>query len=342
MSGNTVDSAALVGALKAWNNFKLEQECWELYVGNFDEPVGYVKEDIKRAIDWDFSFNKQFQLDDSKKTIKVKDPATANKAFEDLYVANQGKSFVNGDTFNKWINSKKTNYHPIFTTDPRLDHLQVPSPLRGVLGILTAGIHVNVYSTKDNKIDKIWVSERSQGKTYAGCYDQIIAGGMEPEHCRDPWMTFEEECHEETKYRFENKKLWRVVDGDKEPREIGKPEEASQIYFFTDKNDDRVGESEKGHIEPGVRFCFDVKIAEGEEPRHNPDDKSSEGFKPFTVDEIKESLKKQKWKANCGLVMLDFLRRQELLSADEAKAVKEALDSKPELPIPERFLEFST
>lgn len=340
MSGNFV-----VDALEAWNNFKDLEGCWKLYIGSYNKAVGYFKKDIKEAINWDLPFAEQFDLDATNKTITVKKAATANKAFEDMFDQNRGRQFFDEQTVDKWLSKKckaredstikRPDYHPIFTQGrPDLKDLKVPSPLRGITGNLTAGIHVNAYTTKSDKVtvDKIWVSKRLEGKAYGGCYDQIIAGGMEPHHNLDPWATFKQECEEESMYKLEGKKFKRVLKGSV----IGEAEGPTKIYFFTDKiYDDRVGASEKDHIEPGVRFCFDVKIAEGEVPDPNPEDKSSSGFKALTVNEIKQSLKDGNWKPNCGLVMLDFLRRKDLLSAEEKSAVM-ALDSPSfGLPVPD-------
>ncbi|CAH0026377.1 unnamed protein product [Clonostachys rhizophaga] len=78
---------------------------------------------------------------------------------------------------------------------------------------------------------------------------------------------------------------------------------AGRIYFRT-KKDKTAGVKEDGYIEPGVRFCFYLKLEKDLTPTPNKEEKAIGRFLPLSVKEVIKSIEGGQWKPRSGLVML--------------------------------------
>jgi 8-oxo-dGTP pyrophosphatase MutT (NUDIX family) len=331
--------------LAKMNNYAHEEvlKQWKLYAVRVDDEhlIGFVPQEYAVRALWDEAF---FETMPNDKAILLKAPQTTkpikdmNKGLEKFCKQNRHQEgFRHG--LRPWFEDKETgmkvDFHPILSARCDLNGLKVPSPIRGILGILTAGVHVNVYSIREDQhrrdeVEYIWVSERSSlALTYRGCYDQIVAGGMNLEDGMNPMLTLEREAKQEAGLilNIEEKCLYDEC-GDT----VGEVQDAGRIYFCI-KKDRKAGNEEVGHIEPGMRFCFDVEVPRDLELAHNED--SIKSFTKLTVDEVVQSLAQYKWKPNSALVMADFLRRRGKLGNKEmTRNALEMLQKKPPLPMP--------
>lgn len=327
-----------------WNNLSVHEfeSGWKFLVLHYDVAVGYIPEDFVKVATWDKTI---FQQDPEKKDIRLnprdKSVEGCNKALVMFCVQNRDRlGFKNG--LEPWLEKKKKydlegnampDYTPVLTRSPGLEGLKTPSPIRGILGILTSGVHMNAYTVKkdyngEEVVDAIWVSYRkSSKKAYGDCYDQIVAGGMDPEDERNPWTTLHREAGEEAGYECDGN-IMRLIKGS---TRVGIIDGFRTIYYRT-RRDAKAGKAEEGHIEPGVRFCFDLKLDARQIPRPN---EAGMDFYHYSVDEIKESLREGLWKPNSGLVMLDFLLRRGLVdSQSDREAIENLSTQGPPLVIP--------
>jgi 8-oxo-dGTP pyrophosphatase MutT (NUDIX family) len=219
----------------------------------------------------------------------------------------------------KWL-QKREDYHPIRGVNCALTGLKVPSPLRGILGIVTTGVHLTVYTIKNVRgrpTTYIWVSKRSARKsTYAGKLDQLVAGGMDPEDNMDPLKALKREAMEEAGLAVDIASRSVFKDG----RFLGRFRAQSRISFYDRK--DREAGGEEGHLEPGIRYTYELQVP----PDFTPTPHDKEGIERFllkSVDEVKADLKDSAWKPNCGLVMLDFLLRNGEIKPEEDEHYEE-------------------
>ena len=338
-------SRSLKDVVDGWNNLPVDEfeSGWKFLLLHHDDVVGYIPDDFARAATWD---EKLFDQDFERKLIRLtpgdKSVEGCNRALVAFCEQNRDcPGFKNG--LEPWLGKKhkydldKKNvpdYAPLLTRHPELEGLKAPSPIRGILGILTSGVHMNAYTVKrddngDQVVDKIWVSYRkSVKKAYGDCYDQIVAGGMDPEDERNPWVTLDREASEEAGYECKGTVMRHARDA----RRVGVIDGFRTIYYCT-KRDARAGKAEEGHIEPGVRFCFDLRLDAEQTPRpHEP----GMDFYQYPVDKIKESLRQGMWKPNSGLVMLDFLLRRGLVeSPSDCEAIEKLSTQGPPLEMPE-------
>jgi hypothetical protein len=91
-------------------------------------------------------------------------------------------------------------------------------------------------------------------------------------------------------------------------QKIGSLVDAGRIYFRT-KKDKTAGVEEDGYIEPGVRFCFYLKLEKGLTPTPNKEEKAIGRFLLLSVKEVIKSIEGGQWKPRSGLVMLAFLHK---------------------------------
>ncbi|KAF5023331.1 hypothetical protein F66182_4639 [Fusarium sp. NRRL 66182] len=251
--------------------------------------------------------------------------------------------------FDRWLAKPESQreFQPIHTSRQDRQDFVIPLPARGMFGAITVGVHLNVYTVKRaadgrESIDRIWVSHRANGPdlSYPGMLDQIVAGGMDPKDAGAtgilaPRLTLKREAAEEAGLHIDlDTKDVFVRDQDDQytqPRLVGSVETKPTIAFY-DCKDVSAGHLNEGHMEPGLRFVYDLEV---KDPDFLPQaaERGIERFEAMTVDGVKESLMAGQWKPNCGLVMLDFLVRHQLhtkMHDDQIAIIKTNLH--PKLP----------
>ncbi|PFH58007.1 hypothetical protein XA68_14302 [Ophiocordyceps unilateralis] len=279
---------------------------WEFCLLDNLRPVGYMLPESVASIMWEGTGFHVFKAErrvhlmvDMGRGGDVVD--VCRDEFVDLCEKNVG--VVGG--LGKWLGNK-ADYHPIRGLDSHLTGLQMPSPLRGVFGIVTSGVHMNLYTMKVvNGRPKmhVWVSRRSDKVTYAGKLDQVVAGAMDPGDAMDPLRTLQREAMEEARLAVEMASRRVTADG----IVVGTVEHGPRITFY-DRKDPTAG-CERGQLEPGIRFTFDLEVDASFRPRPGEPEAATD-FVLKAVDEVKRDLMCSEWKPNCGLVMLDFLLRK--------------------------------
>ncbi|PHH78794.1 hypothetical protein CDD80_6250 [Ophiocordyceps camponoti-rufipedis] len=312
---------------------------WEFCLLDNMRPVGYMLPESVASIVWEGTGFRVSKADRRVHLIVDTGPGggdvvdVCRDEFVDLCEKNVG--VVGG--LGKWLGNK-ADYHPIRGLDKHLAGLQMPSPLRGVFGIVTSGVHLNLYTMKktdgdddDDNISRprmhVWVSRRSHKVTYAGKLDQVVAGAMDPVDGMDPLRTLQREAMEEARLTVEiSSRRVKTTDG----ITVGTVQDGPRITFY-DRKDPTAG-CERGQLEPGIRFTYDLEVDASFRPTPaEPDAASAFVLKP--VDEVKRDLMRCEWKPNCGLVMLDFLlRKGQIHAGDDERCRLLRRGLQPELP----------
>lgn len=318
------------------NNTDAPDNVYQVFVHDNPEPIGIMLFKFANGLRWnDTGIDRTLGPGERVHLFPKIQPdetvaTTCNKAFENLCenLANHSSDPI-WDGCEKWCAGRR-DYHPVRGLPDNLKGLKVPTILRGVIGIVTTGVHMNMYTKKkvngENKIF-VWVSKRSENVTYAGKLDQVVAGAMEPEDNNRAHNTLQREAKEEAGL---------VVAPDNtvsaDGQVVGNVKYASTITFWDKK--DKVAGSEAGHLEPGLRYTYDLEV----DPDFTPvptEPESITGFFLKSADEVKEDLKNEEWKPNCGLVMLDFLMRHgELKEGEDVESIQEIQEGlQRELPL---------
>ncbi|KAM3499022.1 hypothetical protein MY10362_007692 [Beauveria mimosiformis] len=322
-SGASKPASALHKVIDAGNKFDGDLDnMWKFCILKNSRPVGYMTEEIVKQMDWEGTF---FKVCESTRTVHLNpdllpgEDATEVCKQQFTRLCEINRSRFNG-LLDEWL-SRKPSFEAIRFLDSPGAMLGIPTPLCGIFGVVTAGVHLNVY-TKIGEQIFMWVSKRSQTASYPGMMDQVVAGGMDPEDGYDAWMALEHEVWEE---------IGLVLDrASRMLMEECRVEGPSRISFY-DKKDRDAGDAH-GHIEPGVRFVFDVEF----DPDHvfAPSTDDAVGYVILqSVDEVLEDMLNNKWKPNSALAALDFLLRKGCI-VDDGDGTIDELRARLQRPLP--------
>ncbi|KAJ4271749.1 hypothetical protein NW762_000455 [Fusarium torreyae] len=392
---SSVDMDKLNGVIARGNKFDssgigLYRDLWEFRIEGIEETLGRMEDCVKEKMDW----GRDFTIDTQKRRIILKiqgKPPDLEEAWGNALIRLCHTNRHRFPSFQQWADKWREvkELVPIHHSDPRRYKLSIPLPLRGLLGALTVGVHLNVYTVKKKPgggdqevVDRIWVSHRAKGPniSYPGMLDQLVAGGVEFADVQSgyivPCQTLFREASEEAGLFVDlgtvhlsnvlnivgsdctvyNTRRVFGTDKDGKVQLVGLANPVSAISFYDckdheskvddskihgfkihgfkahdsevhDSKDHDANERHLGpgvrivnerHLEPGVRIVYDLKLINpGFVPR--PQETGIERFESMTVSQVKQSLydEEGRWKPNCGLVMLDFLVRHQLLPLNE-------------------------
>jgi len=157
-----------------------------------------------------------------------------------------------------------------------------------LFGFRAYGCHINGYveDPETHKL-KMWIAQRSFTKqTFPGKLDNIVAGGVSFPY--SPTETAIKECLEEASM----------------PSEISQQVVPCGAVTYISV--------EKRGISADSQYVFDLKLPTTFKPK--PNDNEVEGFHLMEFDEIIERLKKNEFKSNSGIVIIDFMIRHGILT----------------------------
>lgn len=298
------------------NKFQQNVPLYEFWVAGNNRPVGHMLPEFVESMAWSPT---GFIVDKNRRTVFLKPNMRKNESLleacqrELITLCRLNVATVDGvgAWVGAWDRNQDAEHHPVQDVTAHLSGLKVPSPLRGVLGIITTGAHMNVYTLERGAM-RIWVAKRAQNITYAGKLDQLVAGGMDPQDDNDALETLRREAMEEAGLAIDTQTR-QVMQRDTR-QVLGTVHDGPNISFFDKKGED--AGSERGQLEPGIRYTFDLCVDADVVLRpYEPD--CIAGFFLWSVDRVKASLKCGEWKPNCGLVMLDFLLRHNQIAPSE-------------------------
>lgn len=156
-------------------------------------------------------------------------------------------------------------------------------------GIKAYGIQMNGY-TERNGQKYLWIGKRSQAKTtYPGMLDHLVSGGL-PHGiaCMENVM---KECEEEAGI----------------PRSMSK--EAVPVGAVS------YGDIDGYRYKRDVLFCYDLKLPDDFIPKNQ--DGEVESFRLIPVSQVADVVRRTHFfKANCSLVIIDFLFRHGYIGPD--------------------------
>lgn len=277
---------------------------WTFFILDNLAPVSFIPSEFVTEMDWDVP---HFHVYPEDRRVHLNPPifpgADAGVACtQQLVMLCEQNRTRFGGCLDKWLMSEQLSFHAIRWLDSHIPIIRIPTPLRGILGVVTAGVHMNVFTMIDHQ-PFLWVSQRSQTTTYPGMLDQVVAGAMDAEDGCDPWNTLEHEALEEAGLVLDSQTKRVSQDGS----ELGSVDGPFRITFY-DRKDETSG-AELGHIEPGVRFIFDLEVPSTTVLQPG-DDVAVGSFLLKSLHEVQTDLIRGKWKPNSGLATLDFLTRR--------------------------------
>lgn len=168
-----------------------------------------------------------------------------------------------------------------------------------LFGIVSRGAHLTAY-TQTAEGMKIWVPRRSAHlKTYPSMLDTTVAGGVKAN--LSPYETIVEEAGEEASL----------------PEDLirSRVRSCGVLTYMSTTNKGYGGEN--GLVIPDTVYIYDVELPEDTVPK--PRDDEVKEFYLMSIDDINIALAKGEFKTNCAVVMIDFLMRHGVITAENEK-----------------------
>lgn len=189
----------------------------------------------------------------------------------------------------------------------------------GLLGMIGRGAHMTVYSRvrstssledgddeQQRELGKdlrFWIPRRHYSKsTYPGKLDQAVAGGVA--RGETPWECIVREAVEEAGSAL-SKEFVRANA------------KAAGTVTWLNISDRRAGPGQEGLINSGVLYVYDLELPdEGRNFRFEPVPGDIDSWAVMDTDEVMAAMKKLEFKPSCAVVMIDFLVRHGVITAE--------------------------
>lgn len=188
--------------------------------------------------------------------------------------------------------------YPVYGTDNEV-LWNIERSASVLFGIASYGIHMMAYVRCPDASHgiKLWVPRRSATKsTYPSMLDNTVAGGMATGE--DKFEALVRECMEEASFPEE------IV------RKNVKAHDALTYMYIRGAT----AGGETGLVQPECEYIYDLELPADVIPK--PNDSEVEQFYLWTVEEVQEHMKMGEFKANCGIVLLDFFIRHSILTRE--------------------------
>ncbi|KAM3580339.1 hypothetical protein VKS41_007006 [Umbelopsis sp. WA50703] len=230
------------------------------------------------------------------KPFNIQDTHIEFAAFVDSF---DKKTHVVKTLFDTWREEKafialsgwRNELYPVYGDLSRPDNVAfvMERAATPIFGISTFGCHLNAYTRGADGGIKMWIARRSKTKqTWPGYLDNCVAGGITYKY--STYETMVKECDEEASI----------------PRAIAeKSRNCGAITYFT--------YTENG-LQPETQYLFDLELPSDVVPK--PQDGEVECFYLWTFDEIKQKMLAGEFKTNCAMVIVEFMIRHSIITAD--------------------------
>lgn len=266
---------------------------WYFYIPDDHEPHGFLTDSVVERMPWTTSF--RISRSPRKEVHLLKPENTGNwqaacgEAIQELIdlARDQG-------VFPR-LGKKTEEQFPIVGAHFDIGIERSASSLFGIIG---QGAHMTVYTrTKHEGVMKFWIPRRSAKKsTYPNMLDQAVAGGVA--RGETPLECIVREAGEEA---------------DLSPEAVREKVVAAGTVSWFNVSDEKAG-GEVGLMNPGILYVYDLEV--GGEVEFQPVDGDIQSFDLVGIEEVLIALRNGEFKPSCAVVMLDFLVRHGIITAE--------------------------
>ena len=274
------------------------------HIQGCDAVLGYMLNEIAHR--FSSLADNNWIINSDARTVTLATTVDATSKDRTEIVANTLDKMRSAKTF-KVLDGWRNEMYPVYGRNGVL-LVQIERSACPLFGVTSYGTHMTGY-VKDEKEKhglKIWVPKRSDKKqTFKSMSDNTAAGGMTTGET--PLQCAIREAQEEASLPEDI------------TRERLKPAGClSYIYV----RDEKAG-GETGLIQPEVEYIYDIELDADTEVK--PNDGEVQQFHLLTVDKVLELLGSGKFKANSGIVIVDFLIRHGILTSEDVPGYADML-----------------
>ncbi|RDW85879.1 thiamine pyrophosphokinase [Coleophoma crateriformis] len=277
-----------------WLGVALEYETqiaslWKFFLPDDPRPHGFLLDSVVDAMPWTTSFC----LNASKKEVHLlkgnRDhwQAACNEAIDEILdLAREKGSFPK-------LGRKRDEKFPIVGANFSIAIERSASSLFGIIG---QGVHMTVYTSTPTGL-RFWIPQRNLNKsTYPGMLDNAVAGGVAAGEM--PMECLIREAEEEA-----------AISRDMVSKNA---RAAGTVTWFNISNEMAGGQP--GLMNPGVLYVYDLEV--GPDLVLKPVDNDVHAFHLMDLKQVQEAMKERRFKPASASVMMDFLIRHGLITAE--------------------------
>lgn len=278
------------------NYLQTVDSLWLFYLPDDPDPHGFLTDSVVARMPWTPSFRLSTTPKKEVHLLKKDDAQdwhqSCNDAIQDLIDRAREKR-----VFSR-LGKKTTEQFPI--VGARFD-IGIERAAFSLFGIIGRGAHMTVYvrtSDAHNGI-RCWIPRRSAHKaTYPGMLDQAVAGGVA--RGETPLACLAREAEEEAASALSAQRVRTHAVA------------AGTVSWFN-VSDEKAG-GERGLMNPGVLYVYDLEV--GPEVVFAPVEGDIDAFSLMDVQQVQTALRRGEFKPSCAMVMLDFLIRHGVITAE--------------------------
>lgn len=193
-----------------------------------------------------------------------------------------------------------TSWGEIAAQQPNVRAFELERAACALFGLATFGVHGTAYTTDPEGKSRIWTPRRAKNKaTWPGYLDNSVAGGITSGD--QPWESMIRECWEEA----------GLEDHIVRPR-------LRQVGVLT-----YVYRTSTGYLQPEIEYVYDLPLPAETLPK--PIDGEAEDFQLLSFEDIRQRMQGGEFKPNCALVIIDFLIRHSIITAENESRYMEVV-----------------
>ncbi len=257
-----------------------------------DERLGFVHRDVVPQL---MSFPKVFDL--QKNAIHLHEDLSGYNE-RTVAIAAVVKALAEGGAIKGWYDEA----YPVTRYFNQPAAFEIERAAAPFFGICAFGVHINGYFKRDGEI-LMWVAKRAHDKpSFPGMLDHLAAGGQPVG--LGLLENVIKECGEEAD-------VPEVLAATAEPK--------GQISYCKEY---------QKRLRPDTMFVFDLELPEDFVP-HNTDGEVDD-FELWSIQKVLETVEHTpEYKPNCNLVVIDFLIRHGMVTADhpDFEAIRSGLNT---------------
>lgn len=271
---------------------------WLFYLPDDAEPHGFLTDSVVQRMPWTANFRVSTSPRKEVHLLKPEDvengQTLCGKAIQELIdLARELRVFPR-------LGKKTAEQFPI--VGARFD-IGIERSAFSLFGIIGRGAHMTVYTRTDSGL-KFWIPRRSAKKsTYPNMLDQAVAGGVS--RGESPLECIIREAGEEAGLS---------------PEAVREEAVAAGTVSWFNISDERAG-GEEGLMNPGILYVYDLEVEN--EVDFKPVEDDIQKFTLMGLDQVQIALRKGEFKPSCAMVMLDFLIRHGILTAENENDYEE-------------------
>ncbi|KAL1960565.1 hypothetical protein VTO42DRAFT_7144 [Malbranchea cinnamomea] len=264
---------------------------WKFFLPHDTRPHGFLLDHVVQTIPWTNDFK---LVPAPRREVHLLQGCGENWQEDCNHAIDRLLDVVREQNIFPELGKKRNEKFPIVGAKFPIGIERSASALFGIIGL---GVHMTVYTLTKSGF-KFWIPQRNLNKaTYPGMLDNAVAGGVAGGET--PFECLVREASEEAGIPEE---------------QVRRDARAAGTVTWFNISDKRAG-GMPGLMNPGVLYVYDLEVSQ--DVQFKPVDGDIHAFHLMSVQEVKDALANGRFKPASANVMIDFLIRHGIFTAED-------------------------